>query len=145
MANQLSIGQLQQPWHQSDPASATPSRGFTVEEVIALLGAGAKVDDLHQIKRAVSLPPFVEPTQRRGDDWYVQMIQQRWQQTFAAQKDADISFKAPPILAVHHVEGQDVTIFVGFYDGASAVFRDPVATFPSDALIANMHLLREQK
>lgn len=122
---------------------------MTVSQIEVLAKAGVKVE-LQCPVRVISDPPTPYPQavhQFGTPDHLLELVSQRWEMAMRAKYASEefnrpTFFETPLVSACKH--GETVYIFVRGGKGTPPhVIEDPMNIFPSDALLAKLHLLME--
>lgn len=122
-----------------------PSMMLTVAQIEALAKAGVKVELAHTVIVKHDEPA---PAYQYGALDLLNMVRDRWMMAMKAKNAVSAGnvfmesyFVNPLIAAAKH--GDKVYIFAGGGNTAPHVIEDDAAIFPSDALLAKLHLMME--
>lgn len=117
---------------------------LTVSQIERLAKAGVKVE-LSDVLIVGEMPEYPKAMQHGSPEHLVDMIHQRWRMAMEAKNrayaDPQPFYAQPAIAAVRHED--KVHVFAVGEKCPPQILVDEIAIFPSDALMAQLHLLME--
>lgn len=121
--------------------NARPVLGLTIEEAERLAKAGIKVE----LAGPITIDNTQEPKQIGSNDHLKEMLHDRWSMSMRAKHDATFDYRfgyVMPIISAHRYDDK-VYVFACSGNAPPEIIEDDVAVYPSDALLAKLHLMVE--
>jgi hypothetical protein len=119
--------------------------GLTVAEAAELAKAGVKVELAGKVTIDTTPPPMQQPLHHGCGNDISHGIRERWIQSKRAKRtamnDGGDFMRVPELCAFQH--GDKVYVFVYGGNAPPEVIEDDAAIYPSDALLARVHLMMQ--